>query len=77
MSDLLPTEPVPRDPEHYFNRELSWLDFNSRVLSLAADSSLPLLERLKFVAIWGQNLDEFFQVALALRPVQLPARVFD
>lgn len=56
---------TPRNPEHYFNRELSWLDFNQRVLTLAADVSLPLLERLKYVAIWGQNLDEFFQVRVA------------
>ncbi len=44
------------------NRELSWLDFNARVLSLAEEQSIPLLERLKFVAIFESNLDEFFQV---------------
>ncbi len=49
-------------PELYFNRELSWLDFNDRVLQLAEDPSVPLLERAKFAAIWESNLDEFFMV---------------
>jgi len=46
----------------FVNRELSWLDFDDRVLGLARESSIPLLERLKFVAIYSSNLDEFFQV---------------
>jgi polyphosphate kinase len=49
----------------YLNRELSWLDFNARVLALAADEAVPLLERAKFLAIFSQNLDEFFQVRVA------------
>jgi polyphosphate kinase len=49
----------------YLNRELSWLDFNSRVLALAEDPETPLLERVKFLAIFSQNLDEFFQVRVA------------
>jgi polyphosphate kinase len=49
----------------YLNRELSWLDFDARVLALAEDHSQKLLERLKFLAIFGSNLDEFFQVRVA------------
>jgi polyphosphate kinase len=49
----------------YFNRELSWLEFNDRVLQLAEDTSVPLLERAKFAAIWESNLDEFFMVRVA------------
>ena len=49
----------------YLNRELSWLDFNARVLALAEDPLVPILERAKFLAIFSQNLDEFFQVRVA------------
>jgi len=52
-------------PELYFNRELSWLKFNSRVLAQAQDTTLPPLERLKFVAIYGTNLDEFYMIRVA------------
>src|SRR5919109_1642414 len=53
------------NPELYVNRELSWLDFNDRVLQLAEDESVPLLERVKFCAIYASNLDEFFMVRVA------------
>ncbi|MFI5122147.1 MAG: polyphosphate kinase 1 [Vicinamibacteria bacterium] len=57
--------PDLEDPALYFNRELSWLEFNDRVLQLAEDPSLPLLERVKFAAIWESNLDEVFMVRVA------------
>ncbi|MBN2250399.1 MAG: RNA degradosome polyphosphate kinase [Campylobacterales bacterium] len=49
----------------YFNRELSWLQFNSRALAQALDENLPPLERLKFIAIYGTNLDEFYMIRVA------------
>jgi polyphosphate kinase len=52
-------------PPRYLDRELSWLQFNERVLALAEDDDLPLLDRVKFLAIFSQNMDEFFQVRVA------------
>jgi len=63
------------DPALYTNRELSWLDFNDRVLQLAEDESLPLIERVKFLAIFATNLDEFFMVRVAGVHDQIDARI--
>ena len=63
------------DESRYLNRELSWLDFNQRVIYLAADESLPLLERVRFAAIASSNLDEFFQVRVAALRDQVAAGV--
>ncbi len=63
---VTPSESITDLPDdRYINRELSWLDFNARVLALAEDSSQPLLERAKFLAIFASNLDEFYMVRVA------------
>ncbi len=76
----LPGEPAAPakaldDPSLYFSRELSWLEFNDRVLEEALDPGVPLFERLKFVAIYGTNLDEFFMIRVAAIKQQIEAQV--
>ncbi|MEA2157410.1 MAG: polyphosphate kinase [Solirubrobacteraceae bacterium] len=80
------SEPVPpqetvdgdlHDKSLYFGRELSWLDFNDRVLQLVEDPSQPLLERVKLAAIWSSNLDEFFQIRVAGVHDQIDAGLVD
>ncbi len=67
---------IAASPESRFlNRQLSWLDFNERVLAIAEDHSLPLLERARFLAIFATNLDEFFQVRVAELDEQVDAGI--
>jgi polyphosphate kinase len=69
------TGPDLDDSALFFNRELSWVDFNDRVLQLAEDPKVPLLERVKFAAIYTSNLDEFFMVRVAGLADQVEAGV--
>src|SRR5438093_9686379 len=62
MTTNVPSSIPLDDPSLYFNREMSWLEFNRRVLEEAQDPTVPLLERLKFLAIFESNLDEFYMV---------------
>jgi len=66
-----------KNPALYINRELSWLEFNERVLSQARDASHPLLERVKFLAITGTNLDEFFMIRVATTLKKLREEIED
>src|SRR5204863_7762735 len=67
--------PRPVAEPRYFTRELTWLDFNARVIALAEDDALPVLERAKFLAIASRNLDHFFQVRVAGLKTQIAAEV--
>ena len=67
------TEALP--PQFIIDRELSWLDFNTRVLELAEDSSIPLLERVRFLAIFSSNLDDFFMIRVASTKIKIESGV--
>src|SRR3982751_428877 len=83
MSTSLVLEPPPRpssdtvDHALYVNRELSWLAFNERVLNEALNPAWPLLERVKFLAIYSSNLDEFFMIRVSGLHEQLEAALID
>jgi len=68
------TESIYTNPKNYVNRELSWLEFNFRILNEARDKSIPLFERLKFLSITASNLDEFFMVRVASLKDQVHAK---
>jgi polyphosphate kinase len=72
---IVPPETPLDDPSLYLNRELSWLEFNRRVLEEAQDQRVPLLERLKFLAIFSSNLDEFFMVRVGGLQEKLQANI--
>jgi polyphosphate kinase len=74
-AEQAPTDQSLLDPSLYLNRELSWLDFNDRVLQLAEDVRVPLLERVKFCAIYTTNLDEYYMVRVAGLRDQIDAGV--
>lgn len=65
MDNKLNTSTLVADESRYINREISWLSFNARVLQESADETVPLIERLRFVGIFSNNLDEFFKVRYA------------
>ena len=73
--DVVVSTSTPATTHRLLNRELSWLDFNDRVLDLATEPGIPLLERVKFCAIFSDNLDEFYQVRVAALHDQLAAGI--
>src|SRR5439155_1667810 len=65
LPDAIQPERDFSDPANFINRELSWLEFNRRVLEEAQDPTQPLIERVKFMTIFSNNLDEFFEIRVA------------
>src|ERR1043166_4705947 len=82
QSAVVPKSEIPiardfSDPRNFINRELSWLEFNRRVLEEAQDATQPLIERVKFLTIFSSNLDEFFEIRVAGIKQQIESETSD
>src|SRR6478752_5065807 len=77
LPDAIQPERDFSDPANFINRELSWLEFNRRVLEEAQDPTQPLIERVKFMTIFSNNLDEFFEIRVAGIKQQIQSETSD